>query len=442
MSTVAFHTLGCKLNFAETGMIARQFEQRQFTIVPFGSQADVTVLNTCTVTDEADRKCRQMIRKAVRSSKDSFVIVTGCYAQLRPDEVADIPGVDAVLGTAEKHRLFDLLESFSRTEETQVRVSCIDDVTTFGPAYSAGERTRAFLKIQDGCDYTCSFCTIPMARGRSRSQTIADSLAQAREIASQGFVEIVLSGVNIGLYGNDTGTSLLDLLQELDGVDGVERYRISSIEPNLLTDRIIDFVAGSRRFVPHFHLPLQSGDDFVLGKMRRRYRRQVYLERVERIKQIMPDAGIGVDVIVGFPDETDERFRNTTEFIADLPVSYLHVFTYSERTGTTAVEEVDSGSASPIPRHERSRRNRVLRVLSEQKKHAFYKQHIGTRGDVLWESKVSDGYAFGFTDNYIRVRAPVEDVTVGVVENVGLAGIAEDGSVTVESTDPAFVSLT
>ncbi len=441
MSTVAFHTLGCKLNFAETGMIARQFEQRKFTIVPFGSQADVTVLNTCTVTDEADRKCRQMIRKAVRASKDSFVVVTGCYAQLRPDEVADIPGVDAVLGTAEKHRLFDLLESFSRTEETQVRVSCIDDVRTFGPAYSAGERTRAFLKIQDGCDYTCSFCTIPMARGRSRSQTIADSLAQAREIASQGFVEIVLSGVNIGLYGNDTGTSLLELLQELDGVDGVERYRISSIEPNLLTDRIIDFVAGSRRFVPHFHLPLQSGDDFVLGKMRRRYRRQVYLERVERIKRTMPDAGIGVDVIAGFPDETDERFRNTTDFVADLPVSYLHVFTYSERAGTTAVEEVDSGSVLPIPRHERSRRNRVLRVLSEQKKHSFYKQHIGTRRSVLWESKVSDGYAFGFTDNYIRVRAPVADVAAGVVENVTLARIAEDGTVAVESADPAFVSL-
>jgi threonylcarbamoyladenosine tRNA methylthiotransferase MtaB len=441
VSTVAFHTLGCKLNFAETGMIARQFEQRQFTIVPFGTQADVTVLNTCTVTDEADRKCRQMIRKAVRASKDSFVVVTGCYAQLRPDEVADIPGVDAVLGTAEKHRLFDLLDSFSRTEETQVRVSCIDDVRTFGPAYSAGERTRAFLKIQDGCDYTCSFCTIPMARGRSRSQTIEDTLAQARKIASQGFVEIVLSGVNIGLYGKDTGTSLLELLQELDGVDGVERYRISSIEPNLLTDRIIDFVAGSRRFVPHFHLPLQSGDDFVLGRMRRRYRRQVYRERVERIKRIMPDAGIGVDVIAGFPDETDERFRNTTEFVADLPVSYLHVFTYSERAGTTAVEEVDSGSVSPIPRHERSRRNRVLRVLSEQKKHSFYKQHLGTRRNVLWESKVSDGYAFGFTDNYIRVRAPVADVTPGVVENVTLGGIAEDGSVAVQSADPAFVSL-
>ncbi len=441
---VSFYTLGCKLNFAETGTLRRQFEARAFEVVPFGQAADVAVINTCTVTAEADRKCRQVIRRALRANPDAFVVVTGCYAQLQPDEIARIDGVDAVLGAHEKFRLFQVLDAFEKRAQTQVAVSCIDHATTFGPAFSSGERTRAFLKVQDGCDYTCAFCTIPLARGKSRSQPLAATVAQAREIAARGFREIVLSGVNIGLYGQGThdraaGASLLDLLRALDRVDGIERYRISSIEPNLLTDAVIDFVAASARFQPHFHLPLQSGDDFVLGKMRRRYRRARYAERVERILRRMPDACLGADVIVGFPAETDERFENTYRFLSDLPVAYLHAFTYSERPHTAAVEQRDRMGGGPVPKPERARRNRRLRVLSQKKTHAFYAAHLGDVRPVLWEGAEKGGAMYGFTDNYVRAQRPYDALREGVVEDVRLGAFAEDG--TILAGDAAFVSL-
>lgn len=440
MPRVSFYTLGCKLNFAETSTLERDFLARHYEVVPFGEPADVTVINTCTVTAEAERQCRQIIRRAIRQNPNAFIIVTGCYAQLRPEEIARIEGVDVVLGTREKFHLFELIESFQKKEQTQVAVSCIDELQEFGPAFSSTERTRAFLKIQDGCDYVCSFCTIPKARGRSRSQPIEATVAQARQLAEMGFKEIVLTGVNIGLYGQEFGVTLLDLLRELDRVDGIERYRISSIEPNLLTDEIIAFVAASRAFMPHFHMPLQSGDNFVLGKMRRRYRRELYAERVARIRELLPDAAIGVDVIVGFPAETPERFENTYRFLSELPVSYLHVFTYSERPGTAAVEQLDRMGGQPVPKPERSRRNRMLQVLSHKKRHAFYRAHQGQVRSVLWESTEKHGLMYGYTDNYIRVQRPFDPERVGQIEPVRLGDFAPDGTLVAE--DPAFIPLT
>ena len=439
MSRVSFYTLGCKLNYAETNTLARDFASRRFEVVPFGTPADVTVVNTCSVTAEADRKCRQVVRRARWASPDAFIVVTGCYAQLQPEAIARIPGVDAVLGAREKFRLFEVLEDFNRPDQTQVAVSCIDDVTTFGPAYSTGERTRAFLKVQDGCDYRCSFCTIPAARGRSRSHPLAPLLAQAREIAARGYKEVVLSGVNIGLYGQEHGLTLLDLLRALDEVEGLERYRISSIEPNLLTDAIIDFVAASRAFQPHFHLPLQSGDDGVLRKMRRRYRRDHYTDRVNRIKERMPDACIGVDVIVGFPAETPERFENTCRYLEALPVSYLHVFTYSERPGTAAVDHLERMGMAPVPGPERARRNRVLRLLSEKKRRTFYSAHLGRIRPVLWEDEEKDGLMYGFTDNYIKMHQPFDKAEAGMIRPVRLEAVGTDG--TVSAADPAPISL-
>ena len=439
MNRVSFYTLGCKLNFAETGTLRDEFEVREFDVVPFGEPADVTVINTCTVTEEADRKCRQVIRRALRANKNAFVIVTGCYAQLQPNEIASIEGVDAVLGADEKFRLFDLLSDFTKRDETQIAVSCIDDIEHFGPAFSARERSRAFLKIQDGCDYTCSFCTIPLARGKSRSQPIEQTVSQARTIAAKGFKEIVISGVNIGLFGQERGEPLLSLLQELDRIDGIERYRISSIEPNLLTNEIIDFVAASRRFMPHFHIPLQSGDDIVLAKMRRRYRRQVYSDRVAYIKKAMPDACIGVDVIVGFPAETQERFENTAAFINDLPVSYLHVFTYSERPQTVAVDRLEE-LGGPVPMQERSRRNKRLRLLSEKKRSAFYREHAGSSRPVLWENEVKDDLMFGYTDNYIRVGQPSETALVNTITSVQL-GRQMPGAYVEATQQDSFISI-
>ncbi len=438
MARVAFHTLGCKLNFAETGTLQDAFTERAYHTVAFGEPAEVTVINTCTVTEEADRKCRQVIRRALRANPDTFVVVTGCYAQLQPEAIASIPGVDAVLGADEKFRLFDLLQDFEKGDRTQVHVSCIDDAAAFGPAYSAGERTRAFLKVQDGCDYTCAFCTIPLARGKSRSQSIAETVRQANVIAARGVREVVLSGVNIGLFGNDTGESLLGLLQALDGVEGIARYRISSIEPNLLTDTIVDFVAGSRAFAPHFHIPLQSGDDRVLGTMRRRYRRDVYARRVATIKERMPHACIGADVIVGFPAETDASFEETHAFLHALPVSYLHVFTYSERPDTHAVDQLDRIAEAPIPKGERTRRNRRLRILSEKKRAAFYREHLGTTRPVLWEH-AQGRTMLGFTDNYVRVEAPFDEERVERIEPAYLADVAPSGHV--RAGDPAFLSL-
>ncbi len=429
MGRVSFYTLGCKLNFAETGAIQRDFEKHNFEVVQFGDDAEVTVINTCTVTREAEKKCRNVIRRAVRNNPDGFVAVTGCYAQLRPEEIAAIPGVDVVLGAHEKFRLFQLIESFTKREQTQVNVSCIDDVTTFGPAFSSTERTRAYLKVQDGCDYSCSFCTIPRARGASRSQTVDDCVRQAHELAETGFREIVLTGVNIGLFGQDNGSSFLELIKALDDVDGIERIRISSIEPNLLTDEIIDFVAGSRTFQPHFHIPLQSGDDRVLGKMRRRYRRDVYARRVETIRKLMPDACIGVDVIVGFPAEGEDEFENSYSFLADLPISYLHAFTYSERPDTTAVDQLDRVGGEPVRPSVRSERNKRLRILSQKKTQEFYRNHLGETRPVLWEGLQHGEVMHGFTDNYVKVSRPFDESMTGVIEDVHLSHLADDGTV-------------
>lgn len=432
MARASFHTLGCKLNFSETATIAREFAARDFEVVPFGDPADVVVINTCSVTDKAEQKCRNAVRKSTKSGTTPFVVVTGCYAQLRPDEIAAIPGVDLVLGMREKFELFDLVNSFTHTESTQIEVSCIDEVVDFGPAYSASERTRAFLKVQDGCDYSCSFCTIPAARGKSRSAKPEDLIRQAREIADLGFLEIVLSGVNVGLYGREFGSDLLSLLDRLDRIDGIERFRISSVEPNLLTDEIIDFVAKSERFVPHFHIPLQSGSDTVLAGMRRRYKSEVYRRRVDHILDRMPDACIGVDVIVGFPGETEDHFSETVDFLDELPIAYLHVFTYSERPGTVAVNQTEDGTWQAIPNEVRSGRNRTLRRLSSRKRRAFYERFAGARRSVLWESAGEDGMLEGFTDNYIRVRGSDLDREQGLVEEVILGTVGADGTMDVD----------
>lgn len=430
MPRVAFHTLGCKLNTAETSSLQRAFEERAFTVVPFGAAADVAIVNTCSVTAEADRKCRQTIRRALRANPDACIIVTGCYAQLQPGAVGAIEGVDVVLGTHEKARLFAFIDHFEKRRRTQIHVSCINDNDTFAPAHLSSNQTRAYLKVQDGCDYSCAFCTIPLARGRSRSGSMDLLVAQARELASRGVREIVLTGVNIGLYGQDQAENvvLLDLLHRLDTVTGIERYRISSIEPNLLTDAIIDFVAGSERFLPHFHIPLQSGSDIVLGAMRRRYRRARYADRVTRILRQMPEACIGADVIVGFPAETDIQFEHTLDFLRDLPVAYLHVFTYSERANTAAVDQSER-MGTPVPMRVRAQRNRRLRLLSKQKQHAFAHMHLDTVRPVLWERSAKNGGMYGYTDNYIRVRREHDHAHTGMVEPVLLARICSDGIV-------------
>lgn len=436
MRSVSIHTLGCKLNFAESGTLERQFRDHQYDVVPFGAPSDVTVINTCTVTEEADRKCRQVVRRAIRLNPDTFVVVTGCYAQLEPEEIAAIPGVDVVLGANEKLQLFRYVEAFQKRESTQISVSCIDDVETFGPAYATGDRTRAFLKIQDGCDYICSFCTIPFARGKSRSANIVDVVRQAHEIGDAGYKEIVISGVNIGLFGQDTGERLIDLIAALDNVESIERFRISSIEPNLLTDEIIEFVTESQRFMPHFHMPLQSGDDEILGKMKRRYRSKRYKDRVLKIKEVMPHACIGVDVIVGFPGETDDHFQRTLHLLTELPVSYLHVFTYSERPLSSA-SSVETGLS--VPKSERSRRNKVLRMHSEKKRAAFYNEHLGTSRTVLWEHSEKNGYQLGFTDNYIRVERASDGVFDEQLETVFLDGVSASGNVQIG--EPEFFTL-
>jgi threonylcarbamoyladenosine tRNA methylthiotransferase MtaB len=429
--TVALHTLGCKLNFSETSSIRRQFERAGYAVTDAREEADVYVLNTCSVTDFADRKCRQWVRKVLRQNPQARVVVTGCYAQLKPEEIASIEGVDLVLGAGEKFRMLEYIDALPpHTEKGIVEVGELKELTTFNSAFSFGDRTRSFLKVQDGCDYKCSFCTIPKARGRSRSDTIEHILENVHSLAARGIKEIVLTGVNLGDFGNGTEVIegirpkkealFIDLIRELDKVEEITRFRISSIEPNLCTDEIISFVSGSQRFAHHFHMPLQSGNDKQLKMMRRRYKRDLYASRVERIKNLMPEACIGVDVITGFPGETEEDFEETYRFIHGLEVSYLHVFTYSERPGTPAVmmDEV-------VPIHVRKQRNKRLRILSQKKKEAFYSSQEGKIEQLLIETQVQPGVWEGFTSNYVKTQVKTETRSGDLVQ-VRLGRMNED----------------
>ncbi|UYQ91624.1 tRNA (N(6)-L-threonylcarbamoyladenosine(37)-C(2))-methylthiotransferase MtaB [Chitinophaga horti] len=405
--SVAFHTLGCKLNFSETSTIGRMLENDGFVKKDFDDKADVYVINTCSVTDNADKECRQLVRRIQRRSPESLVVITGCYAQLKPQEIASIEGVDLVLGAAEKFNIVEHIKELTKGDSAKICSCDIEDVNTFHSSYSVNDRTRTFLKVQDGCDYNCTFCTIPMARGISRSDSVANVVENARELAANGVKEIVLTGVNLGDFGKGLGggkkreESFFELVQELDKVEGIERYRISSIEPNLLSNEIIEFVANSRKFMPHFHIPLQSGNNEILGLMRRRYRRELYAEKVAMIKQFMPHACIGVDVIVGFPTESDAHFQDTYQFLHDLDISYLHVFTYSERDNTVAID-----IKPVVPVNIRHERNKSLRNLSHKKMQYFTEQHVGETRKVLFEGHGKDGMMEGYTDNYIKVTTP------------------------------------
>ncbi|WPP50886.1 tRNA (N(6)-L-threonylcarbamoyladenosine(37)-C(2))-methylthiotransferase MtaB [Catalinimonas niigatensis] len=433
--SVAFYTLGCKLNFSETSTIGRMFEARGYQKVEFHEKADIYIINTCSVTDNADKKCRKVVREARGISPDAYICIIGCYAQLKPKEISEIPGVDAVLGAAEKFRLLDLLDGFRRSDEVQVLASEVHEATTYQHAFSIHDRTRTFLKVQDGCNYHCTFCTIPLARGKSRSDTITNIIQSAQEIAKTDVKEVVLTGVNIGDFGIVNGRRVerfADLVRALDSVEGIDRMRISSIEPNLLSNDIIDFVAQSKRFVPHFHIPLQSGSNKILRLMRRRYLRELYVDRVEKIKQLMPHACIGVDVIVGFPGETEEDFLDTYQFLNELPISYLHVFSYSERTNTPAVEMQEV-----VPKKERGRRSKMLRILSEKKKRKFYEENIGKEAVVLFEEDIENGQMHGFTENYVRVTAKYDPLLINELKTVKLTKIDESGLM--EVAEPEMV---
>jgi len=416
--TVAFHTLGCKLNFSETSTIRRRFEDLGYTSVNWDNPSDIYVLNTCSVTEFADKKCRAEVRKVLRLNEEAKVVVIGCYAQLKPQEIAAIPGVDLVLGAAEKFNVQQYIDGLSKApDKGMIKAGEVSEVSFFEEAYSFGDRTRTFLKVQDGCDYKCSFCTIPQARGKSRSASIEQLVSSANQIAEQGVKEIVLTGVNIGDYGitpeGVRDTRFIDLLKELEQVAGIQRYRISSIEPNLCSDDIIEHVAQSQKVVPHFHMPLQSGSDRILSLMKRRYKRGLYQERVAKIKELMPHCCIGVDVIVGFPGESEEDFQETVDFITSLDISYLHVFTYSERANTTAL---DLGEV--VPMQVRRARNKVLRELSQQKRAQFYKEHAGTVRPVLLEGDDHDGYLHGFTDNYVKISLPYQEDLKHTIQHV------------------------
>lgn len=433
--TVAFYTLGCKLNYSETSAIGRTFEERGYAEVKFEEGANIYVINTCSVTDFADKKCRQIVRRALRFSPEAFVVVIGCYAQLKPKEISEIPGVDLVLGAAEKFRILDFIDDLSKApDKGMVRASDVKEANQFVNAFSFGDRTRSFLKVQDGCNYKCTFCTIPLARGKSRSDTVENVIANAKKIGADGVKEIVLTGVNLGDFGNGTEViegvrpkkeaMFIDLIKELDQVEEIERFRISSIEPNLCTDEVIEFVAGSERFVPHFHMPLQSGNDKQLRMMRRRYKRELYAQRVAKIKSMMPHCCIGVDVIVGFPGETDEDFLETINFLERLDISYLHVFTYSERPNTPAIEMEDV-----VPMEKRRKRNEMLRNLSARKKEQFYRQYLGRYRDVLFEVHRDETKMTGFTDNYVKVEMPFRADLINKIATVQLQTINENGNV-------------
>ncbi len=405
--SVALYTLGCKLNFAESSTIAQQLLKNGFERKEFHEGADLYVINTCSVTDHADRKCKKVVREALRHNPNAYVVIVGCYAQLKPKEIAQIPGVDMVLGAAEKFQLMDYLHSLTKEVKPRVLNQPIKSVNEFIPGFSEGDRTRMFLKVQDGCDYFCSFCTIPLARGKSRSATLAKTLDDVKKATELGVQEVVLTGVNLGDFGVNHGETFFDLVQELDIIEGIKRFRISSIEPNLLHDDIIDFVAKSNKFVPHFHIPLQSGNDELLQRMRRKYLSALYQYKIDKIKTLMPDCAIGVDVIVGFPGESDAHFLDTYNFINELPLSYLHVFPYSERPNTTARKMQDS-----VPLKTRNDRTTQLRSLSEKKKRAFYESQLGKTRTVLFESELRDGKMQGYTDNYIRVVAPYDPLYI------------------------------
>lgn len=421
---VAFYTLGCKLNFSETSTISRLFDDAGYAKVDFEETPDIYVINTCSVTENADKKCKQLVKKALKINPNAFVAIIGCFAQLKPVEIGQIPGVDIVLGANEKFNLIEHIEKLeAKPEETVIEFESIKNTKEFVPAFSYGDRTRSFLKVQDGCDYFCTFCTIPLARGKSRNASIAKTLEEAKKIALTDVKEVVLTGVNIGDFGQGGEENLFGLVKELDNVEGIDRYRISSIEPNLLTNEIIHFSLNeSKRFVPHFHVPLQSGNNRLLKAMRRKYLRELYAERVSYIKSLRADACIGVDVIVGFPGETDEEFLDTINFLKDIDISYLHVFTYSERANTTAVKLGD-----PVPMAVRRERSKQLHILSDKKKRAFYEQNIGSIRSVLFEHEEDNGVMYGFTENYVKVKMPYDAAMVNTFQTVKLTEIDRDG---------------
>lgn len=435
MKKVAFYTLGCKLNYSETSTISRMFEAKGYQKVDFDNTPDIFIINTCSVTENADKKCKKIVREAKKISPNSYVTIIGCYAQLKPQEISEIEGVDAVLGAAEKFRLIELLDGFAKEQETKVLASEIQEASIFNNAYSMHDRTRTFLKVQDGCNYGCAFCTIPLARGKSRSDTIDNILTSVREIAATEVKEVVLTGVNIGDFGIQEGKRkerFADLVMAIDEIEGIERFRISSIEPNLLTNEVIEFVSTSKRFVPHFHIPLQSGSNTILRSMGRRYLRELYEDRISKIKSLMPHCCIGVDVIVGFPGETDELFLETYNFLNELDISYLHVFTYSERANTRAVE-LDG----VVPIKKRNERSKMLRILSEKKRRKFYQENLGKTFIVLFEEDVEDGKMHGFTENYIRVAAKYDPILINELKTVTLWEINEKGNV--EAVEPEMM---
>lgn len=433
---VAFYTLGCKLNFSETSTIARNFQDEGFDRVDFEEVADIYVINTCSVTENADKQFKQIVRKALKHNDKAFVAAVGCYAQLKPEELAAVDGVDLVLGATEKFKITDYINDLSKNDMGEIHSCEISEADFYVGSYSIGDRTRAFLKVQDGCDYKCTYCTIPLARGISRSDTLQNVLDNAREISAQNIREIVLTGVNIGDYGKgEFGNkkhehTFYELVQELDKVEGIERLRISSIEPNLLRNETIEFVSKSRTFVPHFHIPLQSGSNDILKLMRRRYLREVYTERVNKIREVMPHACIGVDVIVGFPGETEEHFLETYNYLNEMDISYLHVFTYSERDNTPAAT-----MAGAVPINVRNKRSKMLRGLSVKKRRAFYEGQLGTNRTVLFEGENREGYITGFTENYVKIKMPWNPELVNTLQEVKLLSIDEDGLVKAEFTD-------
>jgi threonylcarbamoyladenosine tRNA methylthiotransferase MtaB len=434
---VAFYTLGCKLNYSETSSIGRLFNNAGFSTVDFTDTPDVFVINTCSVTENADKKCKKVVKEALKISPNAYVTIVGCYAQLKPQEISEIPGVDMVLGAAEKFQIVDYITDLTKNPKALVYNQPVTEANQFVSAYSFGDRTRTFLKVQDGCDYSCTFCTIPLARGASRSDTIENAVKQAKEIAASGVKEIVLTGVNLGDFGIRDGKredKFFDLVEALDRVEGIDRIRISSIEPNLLTDEIIEFVAASKRFVPHFHIPLQSASDKILGLMRRRYKRELYADRVAKIKALMPDCCIGVDVIIGFPGETREDFIDTYNFLNELNVSYLHVFTYSERENTLASE-----MSGTVPGSTRAERSKMLHILSDKKRRAFYETQLNKTEEVLFEGDVKDGFMHGFTRNYVKVKTKYDPLLVNELKTVYLTNISPDGDVEIIESEEVLV---